>query len=45
MLGGILIYLINLFGSNFDFYIGLNIFTSIFVRNTWHSRRYLTNTI
>ncbi|MBQ3415714.1 MAG: pro-sigmaK processing inhibitor BofA family protein [Clostridia bacterium] len=28
LLGGILIYIINLVGANFDFHIGLNVFTS-----------------
>ncbi len=31
ILGGILIFLINIIGANFGFHIGLNIFTSIFV--------------
>lgn len=38
ILGGIVIYIINLVGANFGFHIGLNIFTSILVRNigiTW----------
>lgn len=30
-LGGILIYIINIFGAGFNFHIGLNIFTAIFV--------------
>lgn len=30
ILGGVLIYIINLIGGFFDFHIGLNIFTSIF---------------
>lgn len=30
-LGGLLIFLINLIGSNFAFHIGLNIFTALFV--------------
>ena len=38
ILGGILIFIINLIGASFSFHIGLNIFTSIFVRNTWNSR-------
>jgi inhibitor of the pro-sigma K processing machinery len=29
ILGGILIYIINLIGANFGFHIGLNLFTSI----------------
>lgn len=31
ILGGGLIYIINLVGANFGFHIGLNIFTAIFV--------------
>lgn len=31
VLGGLLIYIINLIGSAFEFHIGLNIITSIFV--------------
>ena len=31
ILGGLLIYIINLIGGMFGFHIGLNIFTSIFV--------------
>ena len=31
VLGGLLIYVINLVGLSFDFHIGLNIFTAIFV--------------
>lgn len=38
VLGGILIAVINLIGATFNFHIGLNIVTSIFVRNTWTSR-------
>ena len=33
ILGGVLIYIINIIGTAFNFHIGLNIFTSIFVRN------------
>ncbi len=32
VLGGLAIYLINLIGANFNFHIGLNIFTSILIR-------------
>ena len=32
VLGGLAIYLINLIGINFNFHIGLNIFTSILIR-------------
>lgn len=31
ILGGILIYVINLIGASYNFHIGLNIFTAIFV--------------
>lgn len=31
ILGGLLIYIINIIGINFNFHIGLNIFTAIFV--------------
>lgn len=31
VLGGVVIFLINLFGSTFGFHIGLNIFTSILI--------------
>lgn len=31
VLGGILIFIINAIGANFNFHIGLNLFTSIFV--------------
>lgn len=30
-LGGLLIFIINLVGANFEFHIGLNIFTSVIV--------------
>ena len=33
ILGGILIWLINLVGGFFNFHIGINVFTAIFVRN------------
>ena len=38
ILGGLLIWIINSIGASFGFHIGLNIITSIFVRNTWNSR-------
>ena len=41
ILGGLLIYIINLIGSGFGFHIGLNIFTSILVRNIRNTRCYL----
>lgn len=33
ILGGILIYIINIIGANWGFHIGLNFFTSILIRN------------
>ena len=38
ILGGLVIFLINLVGMNFGFHIGLNFFTSILVRFTRTSR-------
>ena len=38
IIGGLLIFVINLIGSGFNFHIGLNFFTSILVRFTWDSR-------
>lgn len=38
VLGGILIIIINSIGVAFNFHIGLNIVTAIFVRNSWNSR-------
>lgn len=38
ILGGILIVIINYIGITFNFHIGLNVITSILVRNTWTSR-------
>ena len=43
ILGGILIVIINYVGATFNFHIGLNIVTSIFVRNTWNSRSNITS--
>lgn len=37
ILGGVIILLINWIGASFNFHIGLNVFTSIFVRNSWNS--------
>ena len=37
LLGGIIIVAINWLGIAFNLHIGLNIFTAIFVRNTWYS--------
>lgn len=33
ILGGVVIYIINLIGASFSFHIGLNFFTSIVIRN------------
>ncbi|MBR0490904.1 MAG: pro-sigmaK processing inhibitor BofA family protein [Clostridia bacterium] len=41
VLGGLLIYIINLIGSGFGFHIGLNFFTSILVRIIRDSRCYM----
>lgn len=38
ILGGVLIYIINLIGGGFGFHIGLNFFTSILVRNIRYTR-------
>lgn len=38
LVGGLIIVLINWLGAAFNLHIGLNIFTAIFVRNTWYSR-------
>ena len=37
LLGGLIIVLINLIGGMFGFHIGLNLITSIFVRNSRNS--------
>lgn len=37
LLGGLIIAIINWIGVSFDLHIGLNIFTSLFVRNTWNT--------
>ena len=42
ILGGLTIYLINLMGTNFNFHIGLNIFTSILIRVIRFTRCYLS---
>jgi len=39
VLGGLIITLINWIGGFINFHIGLNIFTAIFVRIAWNSRR------
>ena len=38
ILGGAIIFIINLIGASFNFVIGLNMFTAIFVRNTRGTR-------
>ena len=43
ILGGAVIFIINLIGANFGFHIGLNFFTSILVRITRTSRCCLSN--
>ena len=35
ILGGVVIFLINLIGTNFGFHIGLNFLTSILIRYSW----------
>lgn len=42
LLGGLLISVINWIGGAFDLHIGLNIYTALFVRNTWNSRSNIT---
>ena len=42
LFGGLIIVAINLIGAAFNLHIGLNIFTAIFVRNTWNSRSNIT---
>ncbi len=42
LLGGLMIVCINWIGVAFNLHIGLNIFTSIFVRNTRNSRSDIT---
>lgn len=41
--GGILIYIVNIIGANFNFHIGLNFGTAIFTRNIRNSRGYIFN--
>ncbi|MBR0350961.1 MAG: pro-sigmaK processing inhibitor BofA family protein [Clostridia bacterium] len=43
VLGGVLIYIINLVGANWGFHIGLNFFTSILIRNIRCPRSNLLN--
>ena len=38
ILGGVLIFIINLVGSFLGFHIGLNLITAFFVRLTWLAR-------
>lgn len=45
LLGGLIISIINWIGIVFNFHLGLNIFTAIFVRNTWNSRSNTFNNI
>ncbi len=45
ILGGLIIICINWIGAAFNLHIGLNILTSIFVRNTWNSRSHTTYNI
>lgn len=42
ILGGVVIFLINLIGANFGFHIGLNFLTSILIRTSWASRSCIT---
>lgn len=43
ILGGTLIFVINLIGGIWGFHIGLNIYTSILVRNSWSARNNIFN--
>ena len=45
IIGGLLIFLINWIGTFLNFHIGLNIVTTIFVRNSWYSRSNTFNNI
>lgn len=45
LLGGLLIWIINIIGSSFGFHIGLNIITAIFVRNFRNPRCNITCSI
>ncbi len=45
ILGGLIIVAINWIGAAFNLHIGLNIFTAIFVRNSWNPRRNITYNI
>lgn len=43
ILGGILIWIINLIGGAWGFHIGLNVYTSALVRFAWNSGGYFFN--
>jgi len=43
ILGGVIIWIINVIGGTWGFHIGLNIYTSIFVRNFRNSWSYIIN--
>lgn len=45
LLGGLLIAMINWIGVAFNLHIGLNVFTAIFVRNSWNSWSNITYNI
>ena len=45
IIGGILIWIINLIGGGWEFHIGLNIYTSVLVRNVRNSRSDYINII
>lgn len=45
LLGGLIIAIINWIGMSFNLHIGLNIFTAIFVRNSWNPRSNITYNI
>lgn len=45
IIGGILIWIINLIGGGWGFHIGLNIYTSVLVRNVRNSRSDYINII
>lgn len=38
ILGGVLIWIINIIGATWGFHIGLNVYTSVLVRVAWNSR-------
>lgn len=43
IIGGLIIFIINLIGNGFNFHIGLNFFTSILIRNFRNTRSYSFN--